>query len=615
MHTFAEKRNAAQLTKSAKSTNLNRVLSGQSSDVRSKLYLQRKIGNQAVGRLLQSRIEDLEASSVRNASTGFAHDFSRIPVQASTDSNIQPKLKVNAPGDIYELEADRVADQVMRLSQHTVQSQVNPEENEVDGQDKAELIQRKSLPTSLAGGSDTSSRFRSLCGGGQPLARSTRSFMESRFGQDFSGVRVHTDARAAESARALHASAYTIGRDVVFGYGRYAPCTKEGQHLLAHELTHVVQQRAGSAMVQRKVNVDDFEVEEFDQQTLNNYLRAIFFGEIEDDNDSDDKARFIVRLWRRGKPIPLGKTLLGRPLRPDELDARTKVTLIREMQSGFTGDDDERAILALLLHSSDRDLVEIFKPGRGLDPKVLDSDFHGDEEDLLREFYDDKFVGGREAALEGSRKLKVHPDPRKPKQTPPRKPRSWRKWAQKRIPFERWERTAQQDALREHRAARGHVFTFEDRKLTTKQEFEERDYDKEVFRLLDPYYEDLKDFFDRSTQIRIEWSKHHVKLGTVEAKRGETVKFTAVVRHLDRQKHPQGEVEFFFPKRREVDIFFFKGTVWSLESIGKATLKNGNASLTFKIPDVQPGIYTFEARYPGKGNVIESQTSIRLKVV
>ncbi|MFH0344338.1 MAG: DUF4157 domain-containing protein [Chromatiales bacterium] len=77
---------------------------------------------------------------------------------------------------------------------------------------------------------------------GQPLDPSTLAFMEPRFGHDFSFVRVHTDAKAAESARAVNALAYTVGRNVVFGAGQYAPGTTVGKRLLAHELTHVVQQ-------------------------------------------------------------------------------------------------------------------------------------------------------------------------------------------------------------------------------------------------------------------------------------------------------------------------------------------------------------------------------------
>lgn len=81
---------------------------------------------------------------------------------------------------------------------------------------------------------------------GQPLDVTTRAFMEPRFGHDFSHVRVHTDAQAAESARAMNALAYTVGQDIVFGARQYTPDTLEGQHSLAHELTHVVQQRANN---------------------------------------------------------------------------------------------------------------------------------------------------------------------------------------------------------------------------------------------------------------------------------------------------------------------------------------------------------------------------------
>ena len=82
-------------------------------------------------------------------------------------------------------------------------------------------------------------------GGGRPLDDSTREFMESRLGHDFSGVRIHTDSKATESAKAVQAHAYTVGNDVVFQSDRYAPETDAGKRMLAHELTHVVQQRSG----------------------------------------------------------------------------------------------------------------------------------------------------------------------------------------------------------------------------------------------------------------------------------------------------------------------------------------------------------------------------------
>jgi hypothetical protein len=82
-------------------------------------------------------------------------------------------------------------------------------------------------------------------GGGTPLDAATRATMESGLGADFGDVRVHTDGASAESARAVQAHAYTVGNDVVFQSGLYQPGTADGQRMLAHELTHVVQQRSG----------------------------------------------------------------------------------------------------------------------------------------------------------------------------------------------------------------------------------------------------------------------------------------------------------------------------------------------------------------------------------
>ncbi|MBF2065985.1 MAG: DUF4157 domain-containing protein [Calothrix sp. C42_A2020_038] len=91
---------------------------------------------------------------------------------------------------------------------------------------------------------------------GQPLDADSRNFMESRFGHDFSSVRVHTDAKAAESAQAVNALAYTVGRNVVFGTGQFTPRTHAGKRLLAHELTHVVQQSSQSNIISPKLNID-----------------------------------------------------------------------------------------------------------------------------------------------------------------------------------------------------------------------------------------------------------------------------------------------------------------------------------------------------------------------
>lgn len=90
---------------------------------------------------------------------------------------------------------------------------------------------------------------------GQPLDTASRAFFESRFGHDFSSVRIHQGAKAAESALAVNAIAYTVGNDVVFEAGRYAPNTRDGRRLLAHELTHVVQQRSASPGIASKLKI------------------------------------------------------------------------------------------------------------------------------------------------------------------------------------------------------------------------------------------------------------------------------------------------------------------------------------------------------------------------
>jgi len=113
----------------------------------------------------------------------------------------------------------------------------------------------------------------------QSLDAETRAFMEARFGYDFSAVRVHTNSEAAESSQAIDANAYTIGQDIVFGEGEYRPATSEGQRLLAHELTHIIQQSASTATygfpVAGELSVSDPEdVAEVDAEATANKVMA-----------------------------------------------------------------------------------------------------------------------------------------------------------------------------------------------------------------------------------------------------------------------------------------------------------------------------------------------------
>lgn len=162
---------------------------------------------------------------------------------------IQPKLTVSQPGDQFEQEADRVATEVMRMPESPamlkpphIQRMCSACEEDLDDAN----LQMKSAPGPSPSVSPlVEHELEGLHGGGSALSESTRNFFEPRLGQDLSDVRVHTGSRAAASARSVNAKAYTVGQDIVFGTGEFAPETHEGRTLLAHELVHTIQQ-AGS---------------------------------------------------------------------------------------------------------------------------------------------------------------------------------------------------------------------------------------------------------------------------------------------------------------------------------------------------------------------------------
>ncbi len=147
---------------------------------------------------------------------------------------IQPKLTIGAPNDPYEQEADRVADQVMRMPESDIQRQPVTAfvqgEADVEEDEAGEPIQLKGAESGASPEpAHPADRLNSLKGRGQPLSRSIRNFFEPRLGYDLSQVQVHADARAAESAQAVNAQAYTVGRNIVFAEGRYAPHTTQGR--------------------------------------------------------------------------------------------------------------------------------------------------------------------------------------------------------------------------------------------------------------------------------------------------------------------------------------------------------------------------------------------------
>jgi hypothetical protein len=209
----------------------------------------------------------------------FSSFYSAGPI-LSLKPIVQAKLTIGQPNDRYEREADRVADQVMRMPESQgalvnghlslVQRQSAcsecPEKEEEEEPVQAKQLSGKSSQVTPG----FPNRIHSLRGGGQPLPKSLRNFFEPRFGADFSGVRVHTCSKAIETAKSINSKAFTTGKDVVFGPGQYSPGTSTGKHLLAHELTHVIQQSGSkikSAFISRHITENhNFKIQRWEEK-------------------------------------------------------------------------------------------------------------------------------------------------------------------------------------------------------------------------------------------------------------------------------------------------------------------------------------------------------------
>jgi hypothetical protein len=258
--------------------------------------LQRQIGNQATQAVLGVQ---------RKAAAGLP----------SVPGVVQTKMTVNEPGDQYEQEADQVAHEVMtmpdpvqreavpeedelmqkplqreavpeedelmqkplqreavpeedelmqkplqreavpeedELMQKPIQREAVPEEDELAMPKRISSIQRDSAAAVPAVSAEMENQINQAKGSGQPLPESARNFMENRFGQDFSQVRVHTGTESHELNNSLQARAFTTGSDIFFREGEYNPESGSGKELLAHELTHVVQQGGSSELKTKK---------------------------------------------------------------------------------------------------------------------------------------------------------------------------------------------------------------------------------------------------------------------------------------------------------------------------------------------------------------------------
>ena len=323
--------------------------------------------------------------------------FGNRAVQRMYESGVlQAKLKIGQPGDKYEQEADRVADQVMRMPDSNVSRQEDeeevqgkpvadqitplvqrqseeeeeikkqpeeeeepvqtkplqrqpedeeevqtqpeedeetaqakflqrPEEEEVQTQPEEEEEEPVQAKRSKESSPEVSPSFdsgiKSMRGGGQPLPKSSRAYFEPRFGADFSSVKIHTNTSAMHMARSINAKAFTFGKDVVFGEGQYSPQTSNGKRLMAHELTHVVQQEGvqpppaspisqstrsnivqtvstkDTAMIRRKVSSQYSKIIENMSYSVTDFAVT------------DEEAQEVVAILKRLGPVDLQDTL------------------------------------------------------------------------------------------------------------------------------------------------------------------------------------------------------------------------------------------------------------------------------------------------------------------
>lgn len=219
MSPFSQKQSQSQKSTSSGITRSNAATFGTDHREHPILRLQRTVGNQTVRRMLQT------------------------------------KRMISRPGDVSEREADHLAERVMRMPEPRRQPACacggecagcrNKPASPAQAQTArlgADHMEKTTAPPIVD---------EALRSAGRPLDAATRAFFEPRFGRDFGAVRVHADARASETARSVDARAFTVGSDIVFGSGEYAPDTADGRTLLAHELTHTVQQ--GAAVAERPI--------------------------------------------------------------------------------------------------------------------------------------------------------------------------------------------------------------------------------------------------------------------------------------------------------------------------------------------------------------------------
>lgn len=287
----------------------------------------------------------------------------------------QPKLKVGSPSDPLEQEADQMADVVMRSPEPEEEVMRKPKSNgqedekvqrkcakcaeEETAQRKlkpaariARGVYRKSTATESKGGNAPNSfeaQISANKGQGKPLDTKTQSFMENRFGADFSNVKIHTGAKATSLNNSIQAKAFTTGKDIYFNQGEYNPTSHSGKKLLAHELTHTIQQGAAGESVQRTSAGKDFEVDGI----LNPKAQdpdTVYFDRKSAVLVKDQEDRIVEFMTRNLNSPELFLYGYG----PDEEEAKEKDDLIKERLKAVEGKLKTLTKKSTVIHSEPR---------------------------------------------------------------------------------------------------------------------------------------------------------------------------------------------------------------------------------------------------------------------
>ena len=247
--------------------------------------LQQSVGNRAVGRMIQAKLKigqpgdkyeqeaDHVADQVVNtpeSSAGQKPDISQAPgssVQRIPETEDERRV-VQGPHEQFEGAHEEEEQFVRRMPVAEEDEALQRQENE---EEEEQTLQAKTDTPGLSVSNKAQSKIDNMKGGGEPLPKETRNYFEKKMGADFSKVRVHKDSSAADTAKSVNAKAFTVGKDVAFGSGQYAPESSEGKKLLAHELTHVVQQEGATTSRNKSIQV---------QKTGEQRLQGGFFGKV-----------------------------------------------------------------------------------------------------------------------------------------------------------------------------------------------------------------------------------------------------------------------------------------------------------------------------------------------